>query len=110
MRTQEAVVYENADARARLAELNINGEAIREAVVSGLTARFSCSENAPRTAPGLLQWTTSTEVCREAHALDGWSRTDIDNFPLSVSPDGRIAIGIVMGNAGTGQRDGNPTT
>src|SRR5437879_13747615 len=101
---QAVIVYENADATARLTELKINGEAVRQAVMSGLTARFSCSEHAPRTAPGLLQWSTSTEVCREAHALDGWSRTDVDNFPLSVSPDGSTAIGIVMGNPATGRR------
>lgn len=49
------IVHEGADAEARLRELGIDGRVLREALTSGLTARYSCSDSAPRTGPGLLQ-------------------------------------------------------
>src|SRR5437870_5691278 len=107
----ETVIYEGADAIARLMELRIPDTGVfRQAVVSGLTARFSRSANAPRTAAGYDQWSVSVETLREALSLAAWLRVDDGNLPRIVSPDGAMAITIMAGDPGTGRRDSTPRT
>lgn len=108
---RETVVYEGAESTQRLRDLGFTKpELFREGMEVGLTARFSRSKYAPRTAGGYDQWATAVENIREQLSKDGWTEADAANFPRSVNSSQTMAIGLLQGDAATGLRYSTPKT
>ncbi len=108
---RDTVVYDGAEASQRLRDLGFTKpELFREGMEVGLTARFSRSKFAPRTAGGYDQWATAVENIRDQLSKDGWVIADASNFPRSIHPSGTMAIGLLQGDAATGVRNATPKT
>ena len=105
MKNAPVVVEDPFEVEARLNELGLSSDDIREPAGAGLSARASCSDNDPPWFPGLLQFAIMVRTLRERKAPDGWSRNDYKNFSTVVRSDGLVAIAIARGDDGTGNRD-----
>lgn len=91
-----------------LAELGLDSEILREAILEGEGARDSCTRNDPPAAPGFDAWAKSVRRLREILIPKKWVRNDDGNYSTVVSPDGTIAIAVVTGSDGTGVPDQIP--
>lgn len=93
-----------------LAALGLTVDPLMNAVMAGLLARDSCTENDPPFVPGIVQWSRTVRTLREETAPLGWSRSDEGNFCTAVEPDGKFAIAAASGCENTGRLNLTPTT
>jgi len=107
---QEAHIYAEASKTARLAELGLGEETLRQAVTDGELARASCTRNDPRVYPGQTAWARTTRGLREALVPRGWEPSEEANLPTIVSPDKTMAITVSSGDDGTGCLTRSPQT
>jgi hypothetical protein len=99
------------DVDAALAALGITRDPLMNAVMAGLLARDSCTENDPRFFPGIFQWGRTVRALREETAILGWTRSDEGNFCTAVEPEGKFAIAVASGCENTGCKPpATPTT
>jgi hypothetical protein len=99
----EPITYsEPADVEARLAQLGLSSELLREAIQYGEMHRNSCTANDPPTAAGYLFWARTTRGLREFLASDGWARSEEGQLSTVVNPNGAIAIAVSSGDQFTG--------
>lgn len=98
------------DVNRRLAELGLEEEPLRIAVSRGYLGWASCTENHPRIYAPLVAWAETVGAMREYLTTLGWENSDDNNYSLSLSPDGRLAIGVATGNEETGRIAGSPST
>lgn len=101
---------EPEDVSARLAELGVNEEALRAAVMRGQLEFASCTENHPRMFPAIAAWAETIAAVRENLAPLGWTRSELKNYSRAIDAPGRVAIAVAAGNEETGCADGNPST
>lgn len=99
----QARVYENAsDVATRLGEFGLTEELLRLSVEAGLSARNTCTKNDPPVLAGVLMWGRTMRAVRENLAPAGWVGNDDGNYSVTLSADGRMAIGVATGDEGTG--------
>jgi hypothetical protein len=100
------------DVDSRLAELGLSRAVLEEPVAQGVMARSECTPNDPPLFPGISVWARTVRSLREKliPVPFGWSRCDEGNYPLCVSPDGKLAIAVATGDENTGNPNVMPMT
>jgi hypothetical protein len=102
--------HEPADVRSRLAELNLEEEALKDAVRRGQLAFLSCTPNHPPQFPGMSAWAETVCALREILTPASWQRSNDNNYSLCLAPAGQMAIAVATGDEGTGRADTTPST
>src|SRR5262245_24141618 len=103
------VVRVQQDATDRLAELGLDVELLRRAVLAGAMAADTCTDLDPPGFRGYTQWGVCTRELRMGLAPH-WTPRNRQNLPLVVSPDGAMCITVGMGDAATGIESATPQT
>ncbi|MFG2225247.1 hypothetical protein [Streptomyces sp. NPDC048644] len=92
----------------RLAALGTKLEYLHPALRAGEIARRSATPNHPANTAGTRAYQEHVRIVREMHIQhEGWKRLLHDHLELVCNPEKTIAIGVMVGNAATGER-GNP--
>ena len=78
-------------------------------ISQGYAGRQNTTSNHPRTYPGLAQWADTVRALRDVTLAKGWSKSDANNFPLSLHPNGNIVVAVQTGDVETGVRTGTPS-
>lgn len=106
-----AVIYdEPQDVDARLVELGLTQQELRDALEAGLAAAALATANHPPNFGGTSLWAEAVRGLRETLIPKGWHRDNSYNFPTVVRGDGKIAIAVAAGDPGTGDKDMHPST
>jgi hypothetical protein len=95
-------VLSESEAFDRLAELGLTSSRLWEVVLAGEAARDSTTVNHPLTAGGFYAWSEDVKHLRDYLLPLSWTRKNVCNLPLVVSPDGRVAIFVTTGTPETG--------
>ncbi len=98
------------DVESRLFQLGLTEEVLLRAAGRGHLARSECTPNHPSMFPGLVAWGWTVAALREALVPSGWSRSEEGNWPITVSPNRRMAIAVATGDENTGNPDAVPMT
>jgi len=98
------------DVQARLAQLGLEEEPLRDVVRRGYLAFITCTANHPPLIPGIWAWGETVRALREYVLPIGWRRSDENQYSVVIDPKGRIAIAVATGDEGTGRRDLLPST
>jgi hypothetical protein len=99
----QCVVYQDPPGvSAKLAEMGLSYEILREAIDYGQLHWSSCTRNDPPSVPGILAWGKTMRRLRELLIPHGWSALNESGLPLVVNPTGSIAIAVTAGDEGTG--------
>lgn len=93
-----------------LADLGLTSEILIEAIRRGEIARDSCTANDAPGAPGFYAWAQTVRGLRDILMPQGWVRNDDVCYSRVISPDKSIAIAVVTGDDGTGNKDMSPKT
>lgn len=93
-----------------LERLEIKREHLTYPCQQGLLGRLSCLPLEPPASAGQYCWSRTTAGLREVLVPEGWAFDRGLAFPAVVSPDGRYAIAVMLGDRFTGRAGGVPTT
>jgi len=93
-----------------LAQMGLTNEILSDAILRGEIARDSCTANDAPGAPGFYAWAGTVRALRDILMPQAWTRNDDACYSRVVNPDKSIAIAVVTGDAGTGDKDANPKT
>ena len=111
MNQSPAIVrFDQFDVANRLNSLGLAEDVLKDAIRAGYMAWDSCTELDPRMFPGLSMWAVTVRRLRQLLLVHGWTYSDEDNFPLTVSPDQNIAICVATGDKFTGDENNTPST
>lgn len=100
------IIIQPGDASDFLAKIGIDIADIHEGLEVGEQAAQNTGLSAPVTAAGTRRWFDTTEVIREhLKTKSDWKITDPQGRPLSVHPSGKYTLGILGGDANTGNPD-----
>ena len=103
-------VRQDQESKSRIEELfSLTGAQIVEVISQGYAGRQNTTSNHPRTYPGLAQWADTVRALRDVTLAKGWDKSDANNFPLSVHPDGSLVIAVQTGDRDTGVATGRPS-
>jgi hypothetical protein len=91
-------------------QLGVSYAALRETAMQCYRQVKSTSELQPKGSGGTLAWIFGTETLRGQLIPLGWTPADVNNQPRVVSPDGKIAITVMCGDAHTGNLNRMPST
>lgn len=105
MEESPRIRHEEADITARLASLRLNAEWLRQSVVQGLADGAQCTANDPVILPSFVDWGKTVGYLRDHLLVQGWHRSRRFGYETTVSADGRLAIAVAAGDAGTGMKD-----
>lgn len=105
----ETVVRVEQDSIDRLAEMGLDAEILRRAVLAGAMAADTCTDLDPPGFRGYTQWGVCTRELRAGLAPD-WTPRNRQNLPLVVSPDRAMCITVGMGDPATGIENATPQT
>lgn len=92
----------------RLEALGWSREQLLEVVDCMVSARNSCTENDPPTAPGWKSWCDGTRRLREIGALQGWERSEEDQISSAYDRKRGIKIAVCNTDDGTGIETSQP--
>ncbi|SNR46944.1 hypothetical protein SAMN06265360_106260 [Haloechinothrix alba] len=87
---------------ALLAELGISREPLSKAIRAGVTERRRATSFEPTTSPGLRDWIGRVGALRDDLHATGWQPIDPANAPMARRPDGKVLLGVMQGDEGTG--------
>ena len=104
------VYVRSADVTARLNDLDLKREALLEAVRFGSTYAAECTLHDPRSMAGLVLWGKTVRKLRDQLIPGGWDVDNGQNYPRTVHPSRRWAIGVAPGDERTGIPDKTPST
>jgi hypothetical protein len=104
------VTEDPLDVAARLAQLGIAVEDLREAVIGGYLARATCTANDPPSFPGMVFWGVTTRILREQLMAKGWVKSDAGNYSIVISPNSSIDLVVATGDEATGNAAKMPKT
>ncbi len=105
------IVSKPEEVAARLRELSIPPEVIREVRASWARGESSVNHYGPKNGAGMESWIRAIETLREMLDIEGWTPIDLRGIaPYIQSPDGAIALTVSSGDEGTGVRHLNPMT
>ncbi|NMO37316.1 hypothetical protein HG826_27785 [Streptomyces sp. GMY01] len=100
---------ESDDHRAQLAALGTKLEYLHPALRAGEVARRSATRNHPANTAGIRAYQEHVRIIREMHIRhEGWKRLLHDHLELACNPDATVAIGVMVGDAATGEPKGLP--
>lgn len=102
-------IWQGADARQRLNELEIDLDSVLAGLRAGDLAERQTDEFSPVTASGTERWNHTVQELRRNLAMRGWRVQNPNNSPRIVRPDGRLSIAVVSGNANTGNPNREPS-
>lgn len=91
-----------------LAQIGLTKEILRDAILRGEAGRDSCTANDAPGAPGFYAWAGTVRGLRDILTPRGWTRNDDVNYSRVINPDKSIAIAVVTGDEGTGNKDVSP--
>ncbi|MGI5401909.1 hypothetical protein ACQEVG_21190 [Streptomyces sp. CA-135486] len=98
------------DVHAQLAALGTKLEYLHPALHAGEAARRTATPNHPANSAGTRAYQEHVRVVREAHIRhEGWKRLLHDHLELVCNADKTMAIGIMVGDAATGNPSLRPT-
>lgn len=100
---------ETLDKKLRLEHLNLNEEALKDAVNQGYLARTKLTANHPRIFFGYSTWAETVARLREVLLPLGWIKLDKANYELVINEPLEIAIAVATGNELTGSSHGTPS-
>ena len=100
----------SAEVDARLYELDLKREVLLEAVYFGATYAAECTGHDPSSMAGILLWGKTVRRLRDLLVPFRWNVSKERNFPLTVHPSGRWAIGVASGDEHTGVPYETPST
>jgi hypothetical protein len=98
------------DVGNRLFQLGLTEEVLIRAVSRGHLERAECTPNHPSMFPGLVAWGWTVAALRDSLVPAGWSRSEEGNWPVTISPNRRMAIAVATGDENTGNPDAVPMT
>lgn len=98
------------DAEDRLHELGLSIDLLRECLEHGQYAGDDTTPNHPRVSRGWYVWSETNRELRDALVPDGWTKSEQNNIPRTIAPDGSYCIVAVSGEEGTGTRGAAPGT
>ncbi|MGW1052627.1 hypothetical protein ACWDBD_26630 [Streptomyces sp. NPDC001118] len=102
-------VPEPDDYRARLAALGTKLEYLHPALRAGEIARRTATRNHPANTAGTRAYQEHVRIIREMHIQhEGWKRLLHDHLELVCNIDRTVAIGVMVGDAATGERTNPP--
>jgi hypothetical protein len=93
-----------------LAQLGLTRENLLEAVRLGEAARRSATAHDPASASGFDMWRYSTRALRDILVPKNWHVSRQDGLERAVSPDGRLHLIVMLGDAATGIATRIPTS
>jgi hypothetical protein len=93
-----------------LSVLGLTNEILLDAILRGENSRDNCTINDPPSAPGFYSWAGTVRALRDILVPLGWSKNDDVNYSRVVNGDLNIAIAVVTGDEGTGNKYLNPKT
>ncbi|MFI8356838.1 hypothetical protein [Streptomyces cyaneofuscatus] len=94
----------------QLADLGTKLEYLHPALYAGEAARRAATPNHPANAAGTRAYQEHVRLLREEHIRnEGWQRLLHDHLELVYNPAKAIAIGVMIGDAATGDRRHHPT-
>jgi hypothetical protein len=102
--------FKGPDARIRLKELGFTQEEMHQAIWAAETRRSMITDLHPRNFRGLVFWGELSQVIRAIKLPDAWKARDLRGMPLTISPDGKIAITPWSGDENTGLSNLTPKT
>lgn len=85
-----------------LADLQVSREHLTESIRAGIVERRRASPFEPSAAAGLRDWLARVGALRRHLDTEGWKPIDPANAPLSRRGDGKIILGVMQGDNGTG--------
>ncbi len=94
------------DAEDRLLELGLSVDLLHGAIREGQIAGDFCTEAHPVFYPGCRVYGETNGGLRLRLALQAWTFNNDANIPRAISPDGKMVITALQGDAQTGLRDG----
>ncbi|WP_328900649.1 hypothetical protein OHR86_12545 [Streptomyces sp. NBC_00441] len=101
---------EPAGAAAQLATLGTKLEYLHPVLYAGEAARRTATPNHPANTAGTRAYQEHVRVLREEHIRnEGWQRLLHDHLELVYNPEKSIAIGVMIGDAATGNHRHPPT-
>lgn len=106
----EQTVFIGDAAEARLSQLGLEVEPIREVVRQSFYAFISCSPNHPPLVRGIWAWGEAVRALREYALPKGLRRSDESNYSVVIDDDRGIAIAVATGDEATGIAGTSPTT
>lgn len=101
---------EPSNVQVRLAELGLNEQHLRDAVMRGQLAWAACNPFHPRIFPPLVGWAETVAALRENLAANNWEPSDEHNYSVAIDPSGHLAIAVATGNEYTGFVHSSPST
>lgn len=107
---QAKVRFDQFDVASRLSALGLAEDILKEAISAGYVAWDACTDLDPRMFPGLSMWAVTVRRLRQLLLVHGWTYSDDGNFPLTISPDQKIAICVATGDKFTGDENNTPST
>jgi len=106
----QTIIHSDPIAAARrLQDLDLTAGVLLNAVTASYQARSNCTELDPKMFPGLTMWATAIRHLRMG-LLPRWTVNDEGNYPLTVSPDGSVAISVATADEATGVANRSPAT
>ena len=93
-----------------LTKIGLTNELLLDAILRGENSRDSCTINDPPSAPGFYSWAGTVRALRDILIPLGWVRNDDVNYSRVVNAELNIAIAVVTGDEGTGNKDISPKT
>lgn len=105
--TVPSVAISGPHAEIRLHDLGLTVADIHEAIDAGYSAAASCTDNDPRSLPGVLAWGKGTGSLRDCLASRGWTPDRTVNYERVVHPSNSHAIALASATSQAGI-DGPP--
>lgn len=105
-----ARVRVDQEARSRLAELGIDPEWARRALLGGDAEARTVSALAPVGFKGSVRWGKTAEFFREGTVSHEWLQDDTLNIARSIHPSGEHCVVVTTGGPGTGIEEATPST
>lgn len=108
---QTSVISEPELVAVRLSELHesLDEALLKEANEHGYRVRLEVTELHAPTAAGSYHWHSTLYAVRYALTAREWNPENLRNCPFIVSPDRKVAIAVMTGDADTGLVKGKPT-
>lgn len=101
--------HDRDDYRAQLAALGTKLEYLHPALRAGEIARRTATPNHPANTAGTRAYQEHVRIIREMHIQhEGWKRLLHDHLEVVCNPDKTVAIGVMVGDAATGERTNPP--
>jgi len=100
---------ETLEKKLRLEQLNLNEEALKDAIKQGYLARIKLTDNHPRIFFGYSTWAETVARLREVLLPLGWVKSNKANYELVINEPLELAIAVATGNEFTGSLHGTPS-